>query len=707
MAGSVADRLQRERRRRFVGREHELRTFGRVLERGDDPPGVVFVHGPGGVGKTTLLAELAEAASAAGRRPVQVDGQEAEPSPSGFTAGLAAALAQPPTDDLAGTVDDDVVILVDTFEWLSPIEGWLRERFLPRLPAGCLVVLAGRRPPSPAWLGDPGWRDLLHVVALRNLAPGDVRTYLGIEGLPDGLTDQVVELTHGHPLAMSLLVDALHRSGPGATAPPSWADAPDLVAALLGRIVDEVPSDRELAALHVCARARATTEAMLRAVLPGDDAPRLFEWLRAQTFVTASGDGLRPHDIARAVIDADLRWRDPERYASTYRRVRQHQVERIRRGARAPADRQRAVADTVFLVRHHPVAGGVYWDLGTLADSFAEPVTADDAPELVELTRRRQGDEQAALAAHWYDRQPGSFRAFRSSRGALVGYAAYLDLEAASPQDIDADPGAAAMWRHAQRHGPSRAGEAVKAWRFLVDAADGAERDSHAAGTMLGAWHVNEVLLRGPTAWDFIGVYTDEEHWEEFLAHYDFRRTPEADYRIGDRTYVVFGHDWRRVGVDEWLELTAAHDLGAPIDPALATGGDLVVLSADEFADAVKDALRHLHDTRALARNPLLRCAVVQAARPDEAERPEAVLRRLVETATAELGRSEATAPLERVLDRTFLRPAPSQEKAAEVLDLSFSTFRRRRDRAVALVTDWLWDRELHGPPDADEAPGG
>jgi hypothetical protein len=48
-----------------------------------------------------------------------------------------------------------------------------------------------------------------------------------------------------------------------------------------------------------------------------------------------------------------------------------------------------------------------------------------------------------------------------------------------------------------------------------------------------------------------------------------------------------------------------------------------------------------------------------------------------------------------RVLDRTYLHPAQSQEKAAELLDLPFSTYRRYRDRGIELVTEWLWDRDI------------
>jgi hypothetical protein len=40
------------------------------------------------------------------------------------------------------------VLLVDTYETLAPLDGWLRETLLPELPGGHLIVLAGRDPPA-------------------------------------------------------------------------------------------------------------------------------------------------------------------------------------------------------------------------------------------------------------------------------------------------------------------------------------------------------------------------------------------------------------------------------------------------------------------------------------------------------------------------------------------------------------------------------
>ena len=52
-------------------------------------------------------------------------------------------------------------------------------------------------------------------------------------------------------------------------------------------------------------------------------------------------------------------------------------------------------------------------------------------------------------------------------------------------------------------------------------------------------------------------------------------------------------------------------------------------------------------------------------------------------------------AGLARVLDRTFVHPAPTQEAAAAVLGLPFSTYRRHLAKATAELADLLWAVEI------------
>ncbi|MFI5845404.1 AAA family ATPase, partial [Catenuloplanes sp. NPDC051500] len=88
LPGSLGERLRAARDRAFVGRDRELAAFRAVLRDG----GVLHLHGPGGIGKSTLLRRLADEARDAGRTVVEVDGRAVGVPPAGFTpAGSASA----------------------------------------------------------------------------------------------------------------------------------------------------------------------------------------------------------------------------------------------------------------------------------------------------------------------------------------------------------------------------------------------------------------------------------------------------------------------------------------------------------------------------------------------------------------------------------------------------------------------------------------
>jgi hypothetical protein len=49
-------------------------------------------------------------------------------------------------------------------------------------------------------------------------------------------------------------------------------------------------------------------------------------------------------------------------------------------------------------------------------------------------------------------------------------------------------------------------------------------------------------------------------------------------------------------------------------------------------------------------------------------------------------------------VERTYVKPAASQEVAADLLGLPFSTYRRHLTQGVERIVAWLWEREIHGP---------
>ncbi|MFL6647991.1 MAG: AAA family ATPase, partial [Sulfurifustaceae bacterium] len=181
----IADRLAAARRTRFVGREAELDLFRSALLAPEPPFAVLHVYGPGGIGKTTLVQECARIGRDNGRPVVRLDVRHLEPAPAVLLANLGHALGLAPGDTSAlAQWPANGILIIDTYESFVSLDGWLREEFLPQLPAQTLVVIAGRLPPAAAWSTDIDWAPLTRILALRNLRPEESQTYLTVRGVP-------------------------------------------------------------------------------------------------------------------------------------------------------------------------------------------------------------------------------------------------------------------------------------------------------------------------------------------------------------------------------------------------------------------------------------------------------------------------------------------------------------------------------------------
>ena len=113
------------------------------------------------------------------------------------------------------------------------------------------------------------------------------------------------------------------------------------------------------------------------------------------------------------------------------------------------------------------------------------------------------------------------------------------------------------------------------------------------------------------------------------------------------------------------------------------------MLSQADFTDAVRQALRDLHRPELLARNPLLRTRLAHdyagAGEPDA----EALRGAAARARWSALRQHPRDDKLLRAVERTYVRPAPNQEAAAELLGLPFSTYRRHLSQAVERVVAW------------------
>jgi hypothetical protein len=134
-----------------------------------------------------------------------------------------------------------------------------------------------------------------------------------------------------------------------------------------------------------------------------------------------------------------------------------------------------------------------------------------------------------------------------------------------------------------------------------------------------------------------------------------------------------------------------------------------VVLSEEAFGEAVRAALRDCANPHSLLENPLCRSRVVAEVPPHimsvsevDATLPYPATVKLcavLKTAARCLEGGAKEKTLFQALHHTYLEPAPSQDIAAELVGLPFSTYRRHLAAAVARVTGWLWQREVKGWP--------
>jgi hypothetical protein len=271
-----------------------------------------------------------------------------------------------------------------------------------------------------------------------------------------------------------------------------------------------------------------------------------------------------------------------------------------------------------------------------------------------------------------------------------------LDLTVASDADRAADPGARAAWAHAHRQAPPRPGEAMTLTRFTID------RDTYQGPSpTLNAVPVltlQRYLDTPNLAWDYLALF-EPEPWDDYFAMADLPRAHGADFTVDDRRYGLFAHDFRQTGVDELITLWTERALAQ--EPTLRPAGApaVLVLSHPDFADAVRQALRDLHRQDLLARNPLLRTRLVRAHTGHD-EPDAAALRELIDAAVGTLEQHPRDDKRLRAIDRTYLRPAGTQESAAALLGLPFSTYRRHLTQGVDRIVQWLWDRELYGAVD-------
>jgi len=404
----------------------------------------------------------------------------------------------------------------------------------------------------------------------------------------------------------------------------------------------------------------------------------------------ASAEGIFPHDLARDTLAADLRWRNPDWYVELHNRARKYYTNRLSQ-TRGLAQ-QRLMLDTVFLHRENAVIRS-FFDWQTTGSMVPYALVESDIPDLEAIVAKYEGEESARLARHWFKQYPENITVWRDMKGSPLGFVLSLPLHILGEEDDKLDPAVKSTRDYLANHAPLRAEDVATLFRFWM--AEDTYQGISPIQSLIFIQVAKHYLITPHLAFTFFPC-ADPVFWEAILSYAELTRYPQADFEVGGKRYGVYGHDWRVMPPSVWIARLAEKEVGVPgraVSPRAAE--PLIFLSREDFASALKQALQDHARRAGLARNPLLGSRLVaEAAAAGSADRVE-ILRLKIKEAAETLRLHPRDEKLFRALDQTYFHPAATQEAAAELLDLPFSTYRRHLTSGIQRLTEILWRQEV------------
>jgi len=645
-SGTLGRRLLDRDRDRFVGRVAELAFLQRCLQ--DDPPAhVVLVHGPGGIGKSALLRELGRRAEAHGRETCFVEGREFPPMPDALEAALSSSRssARP-------------LVLIDSYESMTALDGYLRRGLLPSLPAQTVAVIAGRNAPDPGWFSG-GWEGVATELRLGPMGHGEAMELLASFGVDEQRAKAVVEWAAGSPLALTLAAQTAMRDSNWT--PDRRQERPTIVHSLIRQLAEDELSGVRLSALAVAAIARVTTVELLRDVLPDIDAEATYERLSAATFTEPLGDGLTMLELVRKALHADLRRREQERERELRRRIVDHLY------ARAKDGDPLVLIDMAYLIDNPAIKWGFGWE-GS-GDYRIDDVRPGDAAQVAELLSARGFADWWPLTRRFFEQAPERVAIARDKNGRLQGYMVSMSV-ATAPRFARDDPLVGPWLGHARL--TAGLGESVL-WHDSVDFTTDRRGRVQA---MLGLAGILRSGVSNPR-FGYIPVNPANPDALRFASALRAEHLAELDLEIGSRRIECYRIDYGPGGLIAAQRAVVYSELGLAMPTETKPRVD---------PEAVREALRNFRVPLELARSPL-----ATGATPEQ--RAESVRALLRDAAERAFGDNENEKLLQRVLVRGYLEPASSHEQAAFDLSLSRAAYFRRLRAAAERVAEYLAQR--------------
>ncbi|WP_319004481.1 LuxR C-terminal-related transcriptional regulator [Halobacillus litoralis] len=395
----------------FVGRQKELEFFRDFLYGNKK---ILHFYGTGGIGKTYLLHAFQRVTEDMnGFVYLMVDSEDFAGSPAHFVEQILYVLHSKLDIDLIGDASNTslnqcihalgkasqqyhLVLAIDTFEKMGPLERWFREFFLRNLPHSTSVLLAGRYPLTSGWMDSPAWRSLLTQKLLKGFNYEQTRSYLYKSGIRnESALQEYWQFTMGHPLTVYLSTMTGNQDGE--------EDLPEdkhqILSYLTTKWLKEVTDPQLQELVEAAAIQRHFNQGTLAYVLNRDISTTLFTQLTSLSFVNQSTNGWGMHDLIRSAILVNLQQRTPDHYQSLKQRCASYYLHKINTNQTTAKD----IAEYFYHIGEDVIQSSFFQ--GHLdTKKYIEHVGPHNFHEVEAYFEKRRKQTEESIA-HYYHRQ--------------------------------------------------------------------------------------------------------------------------------------------------------------------------------------------------------------------------------------------------------------------------------------------------------------
>lgn len=673
--------------RRVIGFASEMKSLEQWLADPGAETQLFSISGIGGIGKTTLLIEMADKSRHSSALTLWLDGQGELSTSGAFLSSIEEALineygrVRSPEVPLLSYILSELsrqrtVLVIDNCENIERIEGWLLSSFLSKLKSASVLLIVASRSGLPVkWFTNPFWGTRIQSFPLKLFTRDEVLEYLRGSGLEAEVQLDIAQRTEGHPLLLALTVDLL-RSQEGQTR----SRLNEIPSILSTEMLREVASPTLYQALSVLSLLPAANQQLLNDLLEVPIDASNYLALHNLSFVRVTQQGLSLHHVVSRLLRDDFVQRNPEQF-----QILRQQVFKLLAEQFHAADKRRQIhiaAYVLELYREYLPTAHAYVDFSSiLKPGEPKPFQPEDLPDLHRFLAASlaQSDWQSELtqADDYHDllediakHCPEGICVVRNENGIPLAFCAGFRLHALTlpilkryaPQFIPILGDEAELLRQL----PPEAADSICVLLAAVDVRQSLYRPEELGALLMQQW-----LIDLTSGWRGIMVTADPQlnTLLPILGFQESERIHSLD--SSEMEMIKWVLDFRHTTFDVWVQ-NVIRQTEPAANERMTPQVNRTTVAID--GNAIKPILQHLFHPDKLEQMPTVKQLNMTGA---------ALQKRVEEILAADHPPYPLTLLEQRILIESFLQKNRNKNQLAEAFHMSRTTFYRHSKLAM------------------------